>query len=133
MEPRYIRAADVAEIVEVASIVDRIAVRAATPSAQHRPEYMVPKCCADTIDGIDRRHGVMDNDDAVFLRKCLIAMREGFQRAEPSEIEVLKKQVVYRALGSTSVTSSAWEPRAKYLAAVAPRTPPPITTTRALA
>jgi hypothetical protein len=49
MEPRYIRAADVAEIVEVASIVDRIAVRAATPSAQHCPEYMVPKCCADTI------------------------------------------------------------------------------------
>jgi hypothetical protein len=57
MEPRYIRAADVAEIVEVASIVDRIAVRAATPSAQHRPEYMVPKCCADTI--VSGRKSVM--------------------------------------------------------------------------
>jgi hypothetical protein len=32
MEPRYIRAADVAEIVEVAKIVDRIAVRAAAQS-----------------------------------------------------------------------------------------------------
>jgi hypothetical protein len=36
-------------IARPARIVDRIAVRAATPSAQHRPEYMVPKCRADTI------------------------------------------------------------------------------------
>src|SRR6516165_6524136 len=33
----------------------------------------------------------MDNVDAVFLRKRLIAMREGFQRAEPSEIEVAEE------------------------------------------
>jgi hypothetical protein len=57
MEPRYIRAADVADIVEVAKIVDRIAVRAAAPSAQHRPEYMVPKCRADTI--VSGRKSVM--------------------------------------------------------------------------
>ena len=57
MEPCYTRAADVAEIVEVANIGDRIAVRAATPSAQHRPEYMVPKCRADTI--VSSRKSVM--------------------------------------------------------------------------
>jgi hypothetical protein len=57
MEPRYIGAADVAEIVEVPKIVDRIAVRAATPSAQHRPEYMFPKCRADTI--VSGRKSVM--------------------------------------------------------------------------
>ena len=47
LNSRYIRAADVAD--EVAKMVDRIAVRAVTPLAQHRPEYMVPKCRADTI------------------------------------------------------------------------------------
>ena len=40
---------------------------------------------------IDRRHGVMDDVDAVSLRKCLIAMREGFQRAKPGEIEVAEE------------------------------------------
>jgi hypothetical protein len=47
LNSRYIRAADVAD--EVAKMVDRIAVRAATPSAQHRPEYMVAKGRADTV------------------------------------------------------------------------------------
>src|SRR3984893_19387674 len=33
----------------------------------------------------------MDDIDAVSLRKCLIAMRERFQRTEPGEIEVAEK------------------------------------------
>src|ERR1700731_1847837 len=33
----------------------------------------------------------MDDIDAVSLRKCLIAMRERFQRSEPGEIEVAEK------------------------------------------
>src|ERR1700694_309995 len=33
----------------------------------------------------------MDDVDAVSLRKCLIAMRERFQRSEPGEIEVAEK------------------------------------------
>src|ERR1700680_2066555 len=33
----------------------------------------------------------MDDVDAVSLRKCLIAMRERFQRTEPGEIEVAEK------------------------------------------
>jgi hypothetical protein len=57
LNSRYIRAAGVADIVEVAKMVDRIAVRAATPSAQHRPEYMVPKCRADTV--VSGRKSVM--------------------------------------------------------------------------
>jgi hypothetical protein len=55
LNSRYTRAADVAD--DVAKMVDRIAVRAATPSAQHRPKYMVPKCRADTV--VSGRKSVM--------------------------------------------------------------------------
>src|SRR5215470_11535271 len=50
----------------------------------------------------------------------------------PAKYRLLKKQVAYCGFGSIRVTSR-FAVAAKYLATVAPPTPPPITTTRAFA
>ena len=63
----------------------------------------------------------------------LVTVAERIERAKPGEIEIAEEAGDVPRFGSTSVTAIVAELPARYLATVAPPTPPPITTTRALA
>ena len=80
-------------------------------------------------------HGrLMDDVDAVSLRERLIAMGERFERPKTGKIEVAEEAGRITRFRLDQRDIETWsEPAAKYLATVAPPTPPPITTTRALA